>query len=295
MEYKETSTTKTEINTFTKNQHDRVQLNEDNNAKGSSNKSKLQIIESGFHEDPTTATYTVTPNVNVSIVSGDEADICKFNGGAIVNAANNKCIDGGGVDGAIHIAAGAVYKDDIKHLSIYPGTHDTRCMTGVAQIVPIQTVIDFPTIGCIQLPYINNQLMVHRIIQVAGPQCLGTSNDTFKTDLRNAYTSSLVLAFDHGLHSIAFPAISCGVYACSSEDSATACANAIQDVSTMAKYKDIKMNVFIFLQSTTSKAPSLYTDFTAAFTRTFTTPLVIGGALSRPSRPRHQKKMVGPL
>lgn len=109
---------------------------------------------------------------------------------AIVNAANQKMLGGGGVDGAIHRAAGPQLLDACRRFpEVRPGV---RCPTGEARITP---GFDLPA---------------RHVIHTVGPVYRGVSRDAEL--LASAFRASLSLAVEHGLRSIAFPAISCGVY-----------------------------------------------------------------------------------
>jgi len=124
---------------------------------------------------------------NIEIVQGD---LTRQSVDAIVNAANQKLLGGGGVDGAIHRAAGPDLLEACRRIpEVRPGV---RCPTGEARITP------------------GFRLPARHVIHTVGPVYGGRSTDAAL--LGSAYRASLELAIQHGLKSVAFPAISCGVY-----------------------------------------------------------------------------------
>ncbi len=109
---------------------------------------------------------------------------------AIVNAANQKMLGGGGVDGAIHRAAGPDLLEACRRVpEVRPGV---RCPTGEARITP------------------GFALPARYVIHTVGPVYGSRPRDAAL--LASAFRASLELAVEHDLDSIAFPAISCGVY-----------------------------------------------------------------------------------
>ncbi|MDH3733875.1 MAG: O-acetyl-ADP-ribose deacetylase [Gemmatimonadota bacterium] len=120
-----------------------------------------------------------------------EADITVLDVGATVNAANERMLGGGGVDGAIHRAAGPDLLAACREVpEIRPGV---RCPTGESQITP------------------GFALAARYVIHTVGPVWNGGRSGE-PALLESCYRSSLQLAAEQGLESVAFPAISCGVY-----------------------------------------------------------------------------------
>jgi O-acetyl-ADP-ribose deacetylase (regulator of RNase III) len=118
-------------------------------------------------------------------------DITKLRVDAIVNAANERMLGGGGVDGAIHAAAGRRLLEACKRVAeVRPGV---RCPTGEARLTP------------------GFDLAAKFVIHTVGPVWHGGGNGE-QALLASCYRESILLAQREGIRSIAFPCISCGVY-----------------------------------------------------------------------------------
>lgn len=119
-----------------------------------------------------------------------QGDITVLETDAIVNAANSRLAGGGGVDGAIHRAAGIERLQD-------------ACRAIIAEIgsLPSGEAVITPGFG----------LPAKFIIHTVGPIWHGGTRNEPEL-LANAYRNSLGLAFENDIKTIAFPAISCGVY-----------------------------------------------------------------------------------
>ena len=137
-----------------------------------------------------------------------QADITRLKVDAVVNAANESLLGGGGVDGAIHHAAGPDLRRACEQIPSV--TRGVRCPTGEARITP------------------GFRLPAPFVIHTVGPVWRGGGEGEADL-LARAYRNSLVLAVDHGVASVAFPAISTGSYGYPVEQAATIAAETVSE------------------------------------------------------------------
>ncbi|HEY0199456.1 MAG TPA: O-acetyl-ADP-ribose deacetylase [Rhodanobacter sp.] len=136
------------------------------------------------------------------------ADITRLRVDAIVNAANPSLLGGGGVDGAIHRAAGPALLDACRALP--ESAPDVRCPTGETRITP------------------GFALPARHVIHTVGPVWHGGARGEAAL-LERCHRNSMQLLREHRLRSIAFPAISCGVYGYPAEQAAAIAMSTLRD------------------------------------------------------------------
>jgi O-acetyl-ADP-ribose deacetylase (regulator of RNase III) len=154
-------------------------------------------------------------DININIKMGD---ITEEKVDAIVNAANNTLLGGGGVDGAIHKKGGPAILEQCKKHS--------GCPTGEARIT---------TAGNLPCKY---------VIHTVGP-IYGRSDSMDEVLLYNAYTNSLKLAAEYNLKSISFPSISTGAYGYPIDEAVEVVKRAIEDFSrNKSSIREINLILF---------------------------------------------------
>ncbi|MBG08709.1 MAG: O-acetyl-ADP-ribose deacetylase [Halobacteriovoraceae bacterium] len=161
-------------------------------------------------------------------------DITMLEVDAIVNAANSTLLGGGGVDGAIHRAAGKDLLEECRGLG--------GCLTGEAKITK------------------GYQLKASYVIHTVGPVWKG-GNEKEKELLQNCYQSALKLCLKNKIRTVAFPAISTGIYGYPKEE---ACKVAIKTTYNFFNNKDsigIKKVVFCCFDKLTLEIYKKEIDF----------------------------------
>lgn len=156
----------------------------------------------------------------MAILQALQADITTLAVDAIVNAANSSLLGGGGVDGAIHRAAGPGLLDECRLLG--------GCDPGDAKMTN------------------GYRLPAKHVIHTVGPVWRGGSHGE-KDVLASCYTSSLRLAAEAGLSSVAFPCISTGIYGYPTELAAKVAVEAVRDY--LSKGKSVTEVVFVCFSS----------------------------------------------
>ncbi|EDM12664.1 LRP16 protein [Rattus norvegicus] len=158
-------------------------------------------------------------NEKISLFRGD---ITKLEVDAIVNAANNSLLGGGGVDGCIHRAAGSLLTDECRTLQ--------NCETGKAKI----------TCGY--------RLPAKHVIHTVGPIAVGQPTASQAAELRSCYLSSLDLLLEHRLRSVAFPCISTGVFGYPNEEAAEVVLATLREWLEQHKDKVDRLIICVFLE-----------------------------------------------
>ncbi|GLQ92401.1 O-acetyl-ADP-ribose deacetylase [Dyella acidisoli] len=153
----------------------------------------------------------------ISVVT---SDLTRLALDAIVNAANPALLGGGGVDGAIHRAAGPGLLEACRALpQVAPGV---RCPTGEARITP------------------GFALRARYVIHTVGPIWKDGRQGEPEL-LAGCYRSCIALATEHAIRSIAFPAISCGVYGYPPEQASRVAVATLKGLLTAHEAMDVQL------------------------------------------------------
>ena len=163
----------------------------------------------------------------ISVVQGD---ITKITCDAIVNAANSSLLGGGGVDGAIHKAAGKGLLLECMTLG--------GCKAGQAKVTK------------------GHRLPCKHIIHTVGPKWKGGNNGEEEL-LRSCYRESVRLAVEHECKSIAFPLISAGVYGYPKEKALSV---AVDTLGISAQEHDLNVTIVLFDQESVGIAKQLFSE-----------------------------------
>ncbi|KAF8913560.1 A1pp-domain-containing protein [Mucidula mucida] len=148
-----------------------------------------------------------------------QGDITKLQIDSIVNAANKSLLGGGGVDGAIHDAAGPGLLEECRPLK--------GCETGQSKITG------------------GHKLPSKHIIHTVGPIYSKLSVDTKAKQLASCYRTSLQLAVQHSLKHIAFPSISTGIYGYPIEDATHIALKEVRDFVTTEEGSKLERVIFV--------------------------------------------------
>ncbi|VDK79472.1 unnamed protein product, partial [Onchocerca ochengi] len=174
-----------------------------------------------WSEVTTAAELTKSSNPLARFIAVDKGDITKLEIDAIVNAANSSLLGGGGVDGAIHRAAGRCLYDECKKLN--------GCKVGEAKITRAY-----------------DMKHVKHIIHTVGPQVYSEVTEDQRNLLKSCYIESLRIASANNLRTIAFPCISTGVYGYPNDDACNVVVTSV--LAWLEENKDKTATVFLMVE-----------------------------------------------
>jgi len=213
----------------------------------------------------TTMRFPLLPTFNSPdrpLLTISTGDITQWKGDAIVNAANHTLLGGAGVDGAIHKAAGPGLEQECRKIPMIKGE---RCPTGEARITK------------------GYNLPASFVIHTVGP--IYRSETQAKPLLEACYKNSLELATAKGLTTVAFPAISTGIYGYPTQKAAMVALTTIKDyfakTGTTTSLKNIEFVLFPDKYKVWIKAAEKVLGPEAAAT---------GGRRSSSRRSRHRRR-----
>ena len=157
--------------------------------------------------------------VGIALLELVQGDITEQDVGAIVNAANSSLLGGGGVDGAIHRAGGPEILAECRELG--------GCATGDAKIT---------TGGRLKAAY---------VVHAVGPIYWQEGPERAEELLASAYRRSLEVAQEHGVQSVAFPAISTGAYGYPMDEGARVALQTVIDYLSAQEDNGIRLVRFV--------------------------------------------------
>lgn len=160
--------------------------------------------------------------IGKTVVTALRGDITKIAADAVVNAANSRLAGGGGVDGAIHNAGGP---EIMKACDAIRAAHG-GCATGGAVLT---------TAG---------RLPARHVIHAVGPIWNAAMSADCDRLLKSAYYSSLSVAKEHDLKTIAFPSLSTGIYGFPIERAAPLAVRTVRDYLLQHPFEEIKFVLF---------------------------------------------------
>ncbi len=166
------------------------------------------------------------------MISITKGDIAKFSVDAIVNAANSSLLGGGGVDGAIHRAAGPGLLAECRTLG--------GCETGNAKITK------------------GYNLRASYVIHTVGPIYSQERKDECQRQLQSCYKNSLELALQNGCKTVSFPLISAGVYGYPKKEALKVAVETIEEFG-----KDLQVTIVLFSDDLIDIAKEMYGELVA--------------------------------